>query len=103
MHQAVNDGQGVILLSAHFTTLELSGRVLKLNIPPFDAVYRKSRNPFTTEMLRTGRERSAATTIEKRDIKKMVRSLREGRIRVSPNLYNDESDVDRLLSRLGAP
>ena len=78
--QAVNDGQGVILLSAHFTTLELSGRVLKLNIPPFDAVYRKSRNPFTTEMLRTGRERSAATTIEKRDIKRMVRSLREGRI-----------------------
>jgi len=78
--QAVNDGRGVILLSAHFTTLELSGRVLKLNIPPFDAVYRKSRNPFTTEMLRTGRERSAATTIEKRDIKKMVRSLREGRI-----------------------
>jgi KDO2-lipid IV(A) lauroyltransferase len=78
--QAVNDGRGVILLSAHFTTLELSGRVLKRHIPPFDAVYRKSRNPFTTEMLRSGRERSAATTIEKRDIKRMVRSLREGRI-----------------------
>ena len=31
-------------------------------------------------MLRTGRERSAANTIEKRDIKKMVRSLRDGRI-----------------------
>ena len=78
--QAVNDGRGVILLSAHFTTLELSGRVLKLNIPPFNAVYRKSRNPFTTEVLRTGRERSAANTIEKRDIKSMVRSLREGLI-----------------------
>lgn len=78
--QAVNDGRGVILLSGHFTTLELSGRVIKLNVPPFEAVYRKSRNPFTTEMLRTGRERSAATTIEKGDIKTMVRSLREGRI-----------------------
>jgi KDO2-lipid IV(A) lauroyltransferase len=78
--QAVNDGRGVILLSAHFTTLELSGRVMKLNLPPFDAVYRKSRNPFTTEMLRAGRERSAASIIEKRDIKTMVRSLREGRI-----------------------
>jgi len=33
-----------------------------------------------TELLRTGRERSAANTIEKRDIKKMVRSLRDGRI-----------------------
>lgn len=77
---AVNEGKGVILLSAHFTTLEISGRVLKLNIPPFDAVYRRNRDEFTTEMLRTGRERSAASTIEKRDIKKMVRSLREGRI-----------------------
>ncbi|MDH3350265.1 MAG: LpxL/LpxP family Kdo(2)-lipid IV(A) lauroyl/palmitoleoyl acyltransferase [Gammaproteobacteria bacterium] len=77
---AINKGQGVILLSAHFTTLELSGRVLKLNIPPFDAVYRKNRSPFLTEVLRTGRERSAAQTIEKRDIKSMVRSLREGRI-----------------------
>ena len=77
---AINKGQGVILLSAHFTTLEISGRVLKLSIPPFDAVYRRSRSDFTTEVLRSGRERSAAGTIEKRDIKKMVRSLREGGI-----------------------
>jgi KDO2-lipid IV(A) lauroyltransferase len=33
-----------------------------------------------TEVLRTGRERSAAGTIEKRDIKSMVRRLRDGRI-----------------------
>jgi KDO2-lipid IV(A) lauroyltransferase len=77
---AVNAGRGVILLSAHFTTLEISGRVLKLHIPPFDAVYRKNRSVFITEVLRTGRERSAARTIEKRDIKSMVRSLRQGRV-----------------------
>ena len=77
---AVNAGRGVILLSAHFTTLELSGRVLKLHIPPFDAVYRMNRSEFITEVLRTGRERSAARTIEKRDIKAMVRSLRQGRV-----------------------
>jgi len=77
---AVNSGRGVILMCAHFTTLELSGRVLGLNIPPFDAVYRKSRSAFTTEVLRSGRERSAANTIEKRDIKAMVRSLRGRRI-----------------------
>jgi KDO2-lipid IV(A) lauroyltransferase len=78
--EAINEGRGVILLSAHFTTLEISGRVLKLNIPPFDAVYRKNRSAFMTEVLRTGRERSAAHTIEKRDIKSMVRSLRNGGI-----------------------
>lgn len=76
---ALDTGKGVILLSAHFTTLEIMGRVLALNIPPFDAVYRKNRSEFMTELQRSGRERSAETTIEKRDIKKMVRSLRSGR------------------------
>lgn len=79
LHQAVQTGRGIILLTAHFTTLELSGRVLSLDCPPFDAVYRKNRSEFLTEIMRTGRERSAETTIEKRDIREMVRSLRKGR------------------------
>jgi len=76
---AVNKGKGVILLSGHFTTLEVSGRVMRLSIPPFDGVYRRHRSDFMNEILRTGRERSAANAIEKRDIKRMVRSLRDGR------------------------
>ncbi len=79
LKRATDAGQGVILLSAHFTTLEISGRVLALNSPPFDAVFRKNRSDFVTELQRSGRERAADDTIEKRDIKKMVRSLRNGR------------------------
>lgn len=79
VHNALQAGHGVILLSAHFTTLEIMGRVLALNMPPFDAVYRRNRSEFMTELQRTGRERSAESTIEKRDIKKMVRSLRDKR------------------------
>ena len=44
-----------------------------------DAVFRKNRSEFMTELQRTGREVSADATIEKRDIKRMVRSLRGGR------------------------
>ncbi len=76
--RAVAGGRGVILLSAHFTTLEMSGVVLSMHCPPFDAVYRKGRNELITEILRTSRERSARGTIEKNDIKSMVRSLRDG-------------------------
>jgi len=79
LQAAVEKGQGIILLAAHFTTIEISGRVLALNSPPFDSVYRKNRSAFITELQRTGRERTVANTIEKRDIKKMVRSLRNGR------------------------
>ncbi len=79
VHNALASGRGVILLSAHFTTLEIMGRVLSLNIPPFDAVFRRNRSEFMTELQRTGRERSAESTIEKRDVKKVVRSLRNNR------------------------
>jgi KDO2-lipid IV(A) lauroyltransferase len=79
VHEALQSGRGVILLSAHFTTLEIMGRVLAANMPPFDAVFRRNRSEFMTELQRTGRERSAASTIEKRDIKQMVKSLRANR------------------------
>ncbi len=79
VNSALESGRGVIMLAAHFTTLEVSGRVLAKAIPPFDAVFRKNRSEFMTELQRTGREVSADATIEKRDIKKMVRSLRDGR------------------------
>jgi KDO2-lipid IV(A) lauroyltransferase len=78
IRHTLDDGFGVILLSAHFTTLEISGRVLSLNCPPFDAVYRRFRSDFTSEIMASGREVSARRVIEKNDIKSMVRSLREG-------------------------
>jgi KDO2-lipid IV(A) lauroyltransferase len=76
---ALATGKGAILLSAHFTTLEFSGRAVQLAGVVFDAVYRRNRSDFVTEFLRSGRERSADSTIEKRDIKTMVRRLREGK------------------------
>ena len=79
LQRALDSGRGVIMLSAHFTTLEIMGRVLKVNTAPFDGVYRKNRSEFITELQRSGRERSVERTIEKRDIKQMVRALRDGR------------------------
>ena len=79
LNRALDSGRGVILLSAHFTTLEIMGRVLAVNTAPFDGVYRKNRSEFITELQRTGREQSVDKTIEKRDIKRMVRALRDGR------------------------
>ncbi len=77
---AFDRGQGIILLAGHFTTLEISGRVLAQVCPPFDGVYRKNHSEFITELQRTGRERSVENTIEKRDIKQMIRNLRAGRM-----------------------
>jgi len=80
LERAARAGRGIILLSAHFTTLELSGRKFTLHSPPFDLVYRAFRSELMTEFLRSTRERYGRSTIEKNDIKKMVRSLRSGSI-----------------------
>lgn len=103
LHDAVEKGQGVILLAAHFTTIEVSGRVLAMNSPPFDGVYRKNRSAFITELQRSGRERTVANTIEKRDIKKMIRSLRAGR----PVWYAPDQSYNRkgaeIIDFFGVP
>lgn len=91
LNTAVENGNGVILLCAHFTTIEIMGRLLSRISPPFDAVYRKSRSEFVTELLRSGREVSADSTIEKRDVKRMVKSLRNGR----PVWYAPDQSYDR--------
>jgi KDO2-lipid IV(A) lauroyltransferase len=67
-----------------------------LHSPPFDAVFRKNRSDFVTELQRSGRERAAADTIEKRDIKKMVRSLRAGR----PVWYAPDQSYNRKGSEV---
>lgn len=96
-------GSGVIFLSAHFTTLEFSGRAIQMAGILFDAVYRRNRSEFVTEFLRTGRERSADSTIEKRDIKTMVRRLREGKtVWYAPDQSYKRKGAE-VVSFFGAP
>jgi KDO2-lipid IV(A) lauroyltransferase len=78
IQETLDAGFGVILLSAHFTALEISGRAFKQFCPIFDIVYRRFRSGLTTEFVATTREVSGRKTIEKNDIKSMVRSLRDG-------------------------
>ena len=75
IERALEQGKGVILLSAHFTALEICSRMLAAQVPLF-AVYRPHRNRLLDEVMRRGRERTAAGTIAKDDVRQMVRTLR---------------------------
>jgi len=94
LQRATKNGAGVILITAHFTAMEISGRVLRLNCPPFDVVYRRNSNEFLTEILRTSREVSGRRSIEKNDIKSMIRSLRGG----TPVWYAPDQSYNRKQS-----
>ena len=96
IQEALGTKQGIIMLSAHFTSLEISGRILGYGFPDFDVVYRKNRNPFITEILRSTRERFAANTIEKRDIKSMIRRLKNGGV----VWYAPDQSYDRKHSKI---
>jgi len=73
--------QGALLLSMHFTTLEIGASLLGL-VCVIDGMYRVHKNPLFDYVQRRGRERynstTGATAISRRDIKTMLRRLRTG-------------------------
>lgn len=76
LDHALKAGKGVILLSAHFTTLELGGRLLTLNIP-FHVMYREHKNPVVEFVTRNRRTRHFERAIRRGDMRGLLRSLRE--------------------------
>ena len=71
-------GNGVILLSAHFTTLEISGRLLSL-YTDMHLMYRPNENPLIEEIMRSSRERHFDRAIPRNDVRLMLRSLKDGK------------------------
>ncbi|MBB3104124.1 lipid A biosynthesis lauroyl acyltransferase [Azomonas macrocytogenes] len=80
LRQAQAEGQGVILLALHFTTLEI-GAALLGHWHTIDGMYREHKNPVFDYIQRRGRERhnSDATAIEREDVRTMLKVLRAGR------------------------
>jgi len=73
------DGRGVILLAAHFTTLEIGAR-LATAVRDVHAVYKPSKNLLLTEFFRRYRGAVSAGMIASDDIRSMVRVLKRGGI-----------------------
>jgi KDO2-lipid IV(A) lauroyltransferase len=74
------EGRSVIFLAAHFTTMELCGIALTLNVPDVHGVYRPyANNPLADMVAREGRMRAAGGLVERDDVMRMVRLLRDGK------------------------
>jgi len=80
LQQAQAEGQGVILMTLHFTTLEIGGALLG-QWHTIDGMYREHKNPVFDYVQRRGRERhnQDATAIEREDVRAMLKVLRAGR------------------------
>lgn len=80
LQQAAAAGQGVVLMSLHFTTLEIGAALLGQQAT-IDGMYREHRNAAFDYVQRRGRERhnDDAVAVERDDVRSMLKSLRKGR------------------------
>ncbi len=80
LQAAQREGQGVILMSLHFTTLEIGAALLGQR-HTIDGMYREHKNPVFDFIQRRGRERHNpdASAIEREDVRAMLKVLRAGR------------------------
>jgi KDO2-lipid IV(A) lauroyltransferase len=70
-------GRGVLLVSGHFMTLEICGRLLCQHVP-LAGMYRKHRNPVFEWAVKRGRLGYASAMFANEDIRATVRHLKKG-------------------------
>jgi len=79
LRQAQADGSGVLLLTGHFTTMEMGCRLVQLAGFPFHGMYRRADNLFADYwMCRLRQARLGLPMVPKEDLKRIVRLLRGG-------------------------
>ena len=76
---ALAQGKGVILLGAHFSTLDLGG-LLFSDFYSVDAMYRRHNNAMLEAFITRHRLRYFGQAIERSDIRSVVRALRKNHI-----------------------
>jgi Kdo2-lipid IVA lauroyltransferase/acyltransferase len=77
LQAALARGRGAILLSAHFTTLEIGGRVLCDQLPDrVNVMYRPTGNPVLERFLARNRSRQAKRAIPRDDVRTLISSLK---------------------------
>jgi Kdo2-lipid IVA lauroyltransferase/acyltransferase len=75
LQAALAKGKGVILLSAHFTTLEMGARILAADMP-LNIMYRPTKNECLSYFLARNRGKRAKRAIPRDDIRTLITALR---------------------------
>ncbi len=70
-------GRGVLLVSGHFMTLEMCGRLMCDHLP-LAGMYRRHRNPVMEWAVKRGRLRYASAMFTNEDIRAAMRHLKQG-------------------------
>jgi KDO2-lipid IV(A) lauroyltransferase len=77
IHEALAEGKGVILLTAHFSTLEIGAAMMAL-YHPIQVTYKKARNPLFEAVVKSSRERNFINAIDTYDVRRTINTLKQG-------------------------
>lgn len=77
LQAASEAGKGVLLVCAHFTTLEFAGSLLSL-FHKMDVTYRPHKNPLFETLMFRARQRLYGAVIERGDVRQALRRLQQG-------------------------
>ena len=79
LRAAAARGQGVLLVSGHFTTLEITGRMLTLQLG-ISCLQRRPNNAVLAELLCRHRSAWTRRTIDMTDLRGLLQALRAGEV-----------------------
>ena len=82
LENAQAKGKGVILLTGHFTTLEIGAMLMGLQTTlkgVYNGVYKKAHNPMFNAVMAHYRSTFGDELIENKNVRALVRGLRKGR------------------------
>ncbi len=86
----LDSGRGAILLTGHFTSLEIGARLLALFVP-VQVMYRAQRNPFFDSYLYTRRSGYFVNTVSRKKTRQLIRGIRQK----IPTWYAPDQDFRR--------
>ena len=79
MDAAIAQGRGVLLLGAHYSTLDFCANLLS-SFYPFAATYRAHKNPLFDAFMLRGRLKNCNGVFDRADIRGAFRHLKQGKI-----------------------
>jgi KDO2-lipid IV(A) lauroyltransferase len=80
LERAVAAGHGVLLVSAHFTSIEICFAVLESLVTNVSCMYRTQRNAMMDALVRRGRTRFASAQIPRDNVRMLMRHLHDKRV-----------------------
>jgi Kdo2-lipid IVA lauroyltransferase/acyltransferase len=78
LDRAMAKNRGVLLLTGHFTTLEMGGHLIGTYVDKYNAVFKRAHDPLFNALMVHYRSKMGDELIETRNVRAIIRGLKNG-------------------------